>query len=438
MPKLAVELSETKLQAHLRDARRTKRRTVALGGVRGLVVRLEAGKQPSINTYLTFRLEPGGALIWMPLGSYPDEFRHIEEIREEARRWVRVIKSGEDPRRVRERERAEAKAAEQAEIEKQRAAVEAEKNTVGRALRHYIGWLERNGKPTTATWGRQLIERILLPYWDRRELAQVGRKEVKEWHEGLLKSKEAAEAKTGYKSTADACLRLLSRAFSLAIDEEWCVSNPCFRMGKHQRGKEGKRSRTLDAGELHAVHCALKAAEGKEEPVALAAIRCLLLTTMRLQEVLGLRWDAVDLKRDLITLKDHKTSRLTGDKVIPVTPELRVVLQAQKKMAGCPYVFPAVRRRKDGARGHFVGLQQVWNRIRIAAGCPDVTHHDLRRTGLSITAGEQDIKLISAVAGHASVQTTEQHYAQVELEKKRKAAGLIATRITQAMKGEEP
>ena len=64
--------------------------------------------------------------------------------------------------------------------------------------------------------------------------------------------------------------------------------------------------------------------------------------------------------------------------------------------------------------------------------------HDLRRTALSVTFGNegQSIEALAKVAGHASTRTTEKIYAHVELEKLRTAAEKIATEIATDMDGE--
>jgi integrase len=70
-----------------------------------------------------------------------------------------------------------------------------------------------------------------------------------------------------------------------------------------------------------------------------------------------------------------------------------------------------------------------------ALNIEDVHLHDLRRTALSVTYGNegQTIEALAKVAGHASTRTTEKIYAHVDLEKLRTAAEKIATEIAADM-----
>src|SRR5262245_9019205 len=74
--------------------------------------------------------------------------------------------------------------------------------------------------------------------------------------------------------------------------------------------KDGERNRRLSDAEYKALGEALRKAEGEIIwPAAVAATRFLALTGWRSGEVLGLRWDEVDLSRHTAILGDTKTGK---------------------------------------------------------------------------------------------------------------------------------
>jgi len=72
------------------------------------------------------------------------------------------------------------------------------------------------------------------------------------------------------------------------------------------------------------------------------------------------------------------------------------------------------------------GLKTGFRRAREAAGMPEVTFHDLRRScgTLMIQAGV-DLYVVSSILGHSTVTVTQKHYAHLQTDRMR--AGLDAT-----------
>ena len=70
-------------------------------------------------------------------------------------------------------------------------------------------------------------------------------------------------------------------------------------------------------------------AEGAIQPFAAAAIRLLVLTGCRRNEILELRWDDVDPAAGELRLRDSKT----GPRMVPLTPAVRDVLASIPRVA---------------------------------------------------------------------------------------------------------
>src|SRR5687768_10878983 len=85
-------------------------------------------------------------------------------------------------------------------------------------------------------------------------------------------------------------------------------SNPRRHIPKYP---EEKRERFLSRAELHRVGQILTEMEhqGIELRSAIAAVRLLILTGCRLNEILTLRWDYVDFDEAALNLPDSKTGK---------------------------------------------------------------------------------------------------------------------------------
>jgi integrase len=133
----------------------------------------------------------------------------------------------------------------------------------------------------------------------------------------------------------------------------------------------------------------------------IAAIRLLLLTGARKNEILALRKDEFDEEARRLRLRDSKT----GAKSIPLPATALAILK--QAIAEAPdeslWVFPSVR-----GDGPMSGLQKVWTTICAKAGVSGVTIHSLRHTFASAAVnGGGSIYLASKVLGHADIKTTQ-------------------------------
>jgi integrase len=139
----------------------------------------------------------------------------------------------------------------------------------------------------------------------------------------------------------------------------------------------------------------------RADPVAVAAIRFLLLTGWREREALTLRWSDVNLERGVAVLADSKTGRSVRRLGAPA----RALLAEMPRVKGCSYVFPG--RSLDTPR---VEINRVWYAVRHNAALEDVRLHDLRHSFASAAAsGGGSLLVIGALLGHAVASTTQRY-----------------------------
>jgi integrase len=138
-----------------------------------------------------------------------------------------------------------------------------------------------------------------------------------------------------------------------------------------------------------------------ESPVALAAIRFMLLTGFRRMEVLALEHTWIDAGSSCIRFPKTKG----GAQIRAIGDAALALLQQQPVFPGSRYAFPS-----EVGDGHFVGVVRVLQRLCAAARLDDVTPHVLRHTFASV-AGDLGFSelTIAGLLGHAGRGVTQRH-----------------------------
>jgi integrase len=134
---------------------------------------------------------------------------------------------------------------------------------------------------------------------------------------------------------------------------------------------------------------------------ALVAIRLLIFTGCRSAEILGLRWQDVDIERRCLHLSDSKT----GKRAVLINGAAVAILEGLERARTEVFVIPG-----DKPGTHRRSLQAVWERIRQEAEIPDVRIHDLRHTFASFGVnGGQNLNIVGRLLGHSKVTTTQRY-----------------------------
>ena len=255
------------------------------------------------------------------------------------------------------------------------------------------------------------LRRFILPAYGHLGLEEVGREHVSELHYRLR----------DIPYQANRVLEIQSKLFNLA--ELWGLrregGNPCRFVYKY---KEKKRERFLSDEEFRGLGAVLSEmeAEGSVSAPAAAAIRLLMLTGCRRNEILELRWDDVDLDAGELRLPDGKT----GARLVPLSEAAASVLSGLARVGDNPWVIAG---SKPGR--HLAQLQPVWERVRKRASLEDVRIHDLRHSFASraLALGE-GLPMIGTLLGHTQVQTTAR-YAHLARDSVKASASRIADSI---------
>ena len=150
---------------------------------------------------------------------------------------------------------------------------------------------------------------------------------------------------------ANQVVSLLSRLFYTVAKsgEAPAGGNPCRFIQKYPtRGRERFLSEQ-EFDRLGRVLADLEAA-GTVSTSAAGALRLLMLTGCRRNEVVTLKWEHVDLEHDELRLRDAKT----GARAVPLSPAAKQVLTALPRRPGQPLGVPRPRERLPPAHAERV------------------------------------------------------------------------------------
>jgi integrase len=338
-----------------------------------------------------------------------------DQARDRARRLLTQVADGNDPAAIRDQGREAINVAELADL--------------------YLaeGPAEKPNKKASS-WGtdRSNVERHIKPLIGRKTARALLQNDVAKFQADVAAGKSKADVKTkkrgraivdGGRGTAARSLAVLGAMLQFAVKRKLIPENPAKGVPLL---KAKPKERFLSDAEVATLADAIAAmeAEAKLSRSAAAAIRLLLLTGCRKSEILGLRWEWVDVERGCLRLPDSKT----GAKTVPLASAALELLSGLPCRG--PFVLPAGK-----GKGHYTGLQKNWERVRARAGLDGVRVHDLRHSFASFAvAGGDTLYMVGKVLGHRQARTTE-GYAHLQTDPLRAVAERTASRISAAMKG---
>ena len=317
-------------------------------------------------------------------------------------------------------------------------------------------------KASTLATDKGRIERHIKPLLGRKAVCDIDGNDIKNFMHNVAEGKTKKDVKTGKRGraivkggagTATRTVGLLGGIFSYAVDKGIRSDNPVRGI---KRFKGEKRERFLSAKEWGRLGTALSTSEdawaaheearaawvecGKqspapkrpdeaENPVAIAAIRLLVLTGARKSEVLGLQWSWVDFETGCLRLPDSKT----GAKIIQMGAPALELLSTVPRLEKNPHVFPGEKRGS-----HLIGLPKIWERVNQRAVLRGVRLHDLRHSFAAVGASAgNSLLMIGALLGHRDAKST-QRYAHLGDDPLKAAADRIAGNISAALDSREP
>jgi len=209
----------------------------------------------------------------------------------------------------------------------------------------------------------------------------------------------AKRQKDGVKnSTINRELTVLKKMLALAIDWEFAIEKNPVKRARYFSEEKYRRDRILSYEEENAL---FQEAATHLKPILVCALR----TGMRCAEILGLKWENVDLKKREITIK-AEASKSGKARIIPINNTLLYELEKLNR-ARSPFVF----LYDDPKTGKSRPIKYVQHSFTAACKRADVKglrFHDLRHTVASrLVSKGADPVTVKNLLGHAHLKTTE-------------------------------
>ena len=243
---------------------------------------------------------------------------------------------------------------------------------------------ERIWKPRTLDVNRGYLKKQILPHFTGRNIADIDRRDVRNWFASLAATPVAADRSMPILSV------IMREAERMGFRPEG--SNPCRGIKRYRR--KG-RERFLSDDEIRSLSAVLSE-RAQRQPSQVAAVRLLLLTGCRKSEILTLRWS--DYREGHLFLRDGKT----GPRTVWLSQPARTILDRLPRAGR--WVFPS--SRTEGPR-NAAWLGCFWRGVRAEAGIEDVRLHDLRHSHASIALRTgATVLAIAKLLGHADPRTT--------------------------------
>ena len=281
-------------------------------------------------------------------------------------------------------------------------------------------WIESYAKPHRKRWkeDKRRVDIRILPSLGRFPLDDVSVDQLAGWHRKIGKDSPVE---------ANRCVETLRAAWRWANRHGLLPDGAEDPTGRVKRFREKGRERWLRKEELKELMAKVRM---EEDPYVRSAIPLLLLTGLRKGELMGARWEDVDLERGEIRLPETKS----GEAQVRLLPPPAVdLLRDLPRAEGSPWVFPSPTDRKR----HRKDFKKPWERIREGAGLEDVTLHDLRRTAGSFMAqAGVPLQVIQHVLGHAHPGVTKL-YARLASKNERQALETLASELSGVLGGDD-
>ncbi|HAH06681.1 MAG TPA: hypothetical protein DCM05_09175 [Elusimicrobia bacterium] len=240
-------------------------------------------------------------------------------------------------------------------------------------------WWQLHGKHLQSRSTRYLVDKLLSVLGDKR-LHEIQVDDLQRYYN--LRCEDSSP------STANKYLALISEIYSAG--ERWNDfngRNPT--RGVRKQRCENPPERFLTESEVRAL---LSACHSRIFPI----VACALMTGMRRGEILGMRWEHIDLERNLIYILRSKSGKR---REIPLAPKLKdLLLSLGPCLTGPVFSVPVIT------------LRRYFKRALKASGIAVCRFHDLRHTFAShFLMRTGNFPTLQRVLGHASPRMTQRY-----------------------------
>jgi integrase len=294
--------------------------------------------------------------------------------------------------------------------------IQVKTRTLADLIAHYRRVSEGHLKPSTFRDIGNYLKRDELKPLLGRELTSITLADMLKLHTTL--------GKRG-PTLANRMIDHLRAIFEHGVKLGWLSVNPAKGV---KRFKEEPRTKFLTPQQLDRLIEELNRDPHPRSVNSRNAVLLLALSGQRKGEVLGAKWKEFDLEARTWT-KPASRMKAGKEHIFPLEgPVLELLKDMEAKANPKPddYLFPGEVPGKP-----LRDIKRYWDGVTKRAGLEGFTPHDLRKTFGSLLAMEpgSNIYFISKLLGHGSLKTTVRHYAHLQTDALRDAAGAFGARF---------
>jgi integrase len=288
-------------------------------------------------------------------------------------------------------------------------------------------YIEKWAIPRKKSWreDKRLLTHDVIPALGRKKAAEVTRRDIRLLLDGIIER--------GAPITANRVLAVVRKMFRFAVSRDIVPSNPCEAI--EAPAKEASRERVLSKPEIQTIWQSLESQELKMTELVKMSLRMMLVTGQRKGEVVGARWDEMDLAAGWWTIPGEKAKNGLPHRV-PLSPlALSLIKRVRELSADSAFLFPSSRGNKhirDDA------ISKAVRRDETALKVSHFTPHDLRRTAASQMASAGISRLvISKILNHVDSGVTAVYDRHGYDKEKRKALNAWARQLESITSGKK-
>ena len=292
-------------------------------------------------------------------------------------------------------------------------------------LRHAEKEYVRNGMPTGEAANFKTALKQLTSVFHGVRVIDFGPKKLKQIQSNMVAN--------GYaQQTINSTIRRIRQVLDWGVSEEIVPGRIAQDLHTVAGLRAGRTSAPAPQPKLSVDLARINAIKPHVTTPVWGLIRFMLLTGCRPSEAVSVRWSQIDTSGDVWLYQPghHKTAHKGKKRVIVIGPQGQQVLNGLREMSRSDYVFdPQVgfeefvrkaygdkaKARKVGDCYTKHGLNSAVRNACDKAGIDRWSPGQLRKTRATQSRQQGDLETAQQVLGHSSKQTTERHYAEVDL-----------------------
>ncbi|HHX23868.1 MAG TPA: site-specific integrase [Thermoanaerobacterales bacterium] len=311
------------------------------------------------------------------------------------------------------------------------------------AIRHWLKKIALTVDETTLQGYEILAETQILPYFEDNKIRLID--VTRQVLQAYIDDKHQNGRRDGKGGLSPRTLRLhkniLNQTLNEAIKNGYILTNPCDMviLPPLQRYE----SNYYNAEQINALLEAIR------EETLYPLIKFTVVYGLRRSEVLGLKWDSVDLENELVTIRHtvtkvtrtvekNKTKNATSHRSFPLLPELKtMLLELSKKeeenkrvFAGvyndCQYIF-----KWDNGRPFSPDyVSRKFKNLLKKHDLPRIRFHELRHSCASFLINKGfALKDVQEWLGHSDIKITANIYGHLDVARKKSMANTFSSHI---------